>query len=304
MLLPPIILSTWHFGQAANEAGWKILSTGGTALDAVEAAARHAEADPAVTSVGRGGFPDASGRVTLDAAIMDGRGGAGSVGALSATTHAVSVARAVMDRTPHVLLVGNGADLFARAHGFPHEDLLTDASREKYAEWLRGHPVGKEMPNEEPWRQRIDADHHDTIGVVALDARGELAASCTTSGLAWKLPGRVGDSPIIGAGLFADGTVGAAVATGTGELVMKTCGSFLVVELMRQGKEPRAACEEAVSRLWALHPTPEMQVGFIALRCDGAFASASLREGFEMAVRTEKGGELLKSIPYLRSARQ
>ncbi len=293
------LISTWHFGLPANQAGWEILSRGGRALDAVEATARHAESNLAVTSVGRGGLPDRSGRVTLDAAIMDGRGGAGAVACVSTITNVISLARAVMERTPHVMLVGGGAEAFARSLGIPEEELLTDEARAKYEEWRAGQPVGKEMPNEEPWHQRTTAENHDTIGAVAIDARGDIAASCTTSGLAWKMPGRVGDSPIIGAGLFAEHGVGAAVGTGTGELVMKTCGSFLIVELMRQGYEPRAACEEAIARVRRLNPDAGMQVGYIALRSDGAFATACLRDGFEYALRTPTENALHKSLPHL-----
>ena len=241
-----IILSTWHFGYPANQAGWQAFEHGSGALDAVEAVARHAEADAAVTSVGIGGFPDATGVVTLDAAIMDGKGNAGAVLFLRVTPHAISVARAVMERTPHVMLSGEGADVFARSLGFPVENLLTPESLAKFEEHKRDAKIGTEMPNKEPWAKKpmdtlLDMNHdanHDTIGVVARDMNGGIAAACTTSGLAWKMHGRVGDSPILGAGLYADATAGAAVGTGTGELIMKVCGSFLIVELMRQGWEP------------------------------------------------------------------
>lgn len=296
----PIILSTWHFGLPANQAGWGILQkSGGSALDAVEAVAQHAESDLSVSSVGKGGLPDETGVVTLDAAITDGHGNAGSVACVRTVTNVVSIARKVMELTPHVMLVGEGAEQFALAHGFPKEELLTAQAREKFEEHKKNALVGKEMPNEEPWRAATTADNHDTIGVLAQDAAGMIAAACTTSGLAWKMHGRVGDSPIIGSGLFADTTVGAAVATGTGELVMKTCGTFLIVELMRLGWEPRVACEEAIRRVRALNPLPDMQVGFIALRRDGQYATACLREGFEYAVRTKDVNELKRSLPFI-----
>ena len=307
----PILLSTWHFGFPANQAGWGALERGGSALDAVEATARHAESDPAVTSVGRGGSPDSSGIVTLDAAIMDGTGRAGAVACLRATTHAISVARAVMEQTPHVMLVGDGADAFARAQRFPSDDLLTEEALKRYHDHMLDSTVGKAMPNEErnaqaPFtlaaqgsaKQPSDGNtNHDTIGVIARDMRGNIAVACTTSGLAWKMPGRVGDSPIPGAGLFADATAGVAVGTGTGELIMKTCGSFLIVELMRQGWEPRAACEEAIRRIQALNPSPDWQAGYIALRSDGLYSSSCLRSGFEYAVRTTSQNALLSSSP-------
>ncbi len=298
-----IILSTWHFGYPANQSGWEAFERGGGALDSVEAVARHAEADTAVTSVGIGGLPDATGIVTLDAAIMDGNGNAGAVSFMRVTTHAISVARAVMERTPHVMLAGEGADAFARSQGFPMENLLTPESRAKFEEHKGDAKIGTEMPNEEPWAIKPtdasrDADH-DTIGVVARDQFGKIAAACTTSGLAWKMHGRVGDSPILGSGLYADITAGAAVGTGTGELIMKVCGSFLIVELMRQGWEPLAACMEAVRRIRALDTAPDMQAGFIALRSDGEYGTACLRTGFEYAVRTRERNELLASSPFI-----
>ncbi|HET7153300.1 MAG TPA: N(4)-(beta-N-acetylglucosaminyl)-L-asparaginase [Candidatus Kapabacteria bacterium] len=295
----PIILSTWHFGLPANQAGWAALERGGGALDAVEAVARHAESDLSVTSVGKGGLPDAQGVVTLDAAIMDGVGNAGAVACVRTVTNVISLARRVMERSPHVMLVGEGAEQFAATNGFPKENLLTELAQEKFEEHKKNASVGKEMPNEEPWRAATTADNHDTIGVLAQDGSGRIAAACTTSGLAWKMHGRVGDSPIIGAGLFVDTNIGAAVATGTGELVMRTCGTFLIVELMRQGWEPRAACEEAVRRVHALQHDADAQVGFIALRRDGQYATACLREGFEFAIRTATANELKKSVPYL-----
>ncbi|MCZ6602877.1 MAG: N(4)-(beta-N-acetylglucosaminyl)-L-asparaginase, partial [Planctomycetota bacterium] len=237
----PIVISTWKHGVAANEAAWKILSEGGSSLDAVEAGVRVSEGDPNVSSVGYGGRPNADGVVELDAAIMNGvTRQAGSVGSIQKIKHPISVARRVMEKTPHVMLVGDGARRFAVAEGFPEEDLLTERSREAYQKWKakpKGGPEGK-----------------DTIGMVAVDKEGGLSAACTTSGLAWKLPGRVGDSPLIGSGLYADVSAGGASATGIGEEVIKVCGSFLIVETMRHGASPQDACETAIARILEGHP--------------------------------------------------
>ncbi len=281
----------------ANRAAWPLMESGAHALDVVEEAARHAELDLDVQSVGRGGLPDSSGHVTLDAAITDGIRGFGAVAALSYTTHAVSVARRVMERTKHVMLAGAGADAFARAQGFPQEELLTDKARARYAEYLVGHPVGREMPNEEPWHKGMPKNGHDTIGVLARDAAGRIAVACTTSGTAWKLPGRVGDSPIFGAGLYADQEIGAAVATGTGELMMKSCATAVAVEMLRQGRTPREAAEEAIRRVRRLAPEPDMQCGIIVLRRDGEYGDCCVRAGFQVAVRMPATEELRDSLP-------
>jgi N4-(beta-N-acetylglucosaminyl)-L-asparaginase len=299
MQYEPILLSTWHFGLPANHAGWKIIENNGSALDAAEAAANHAELDVSVTSVGKGGLPDERGVVTLDAAVMDGEGNAGAVACVRNIAHVASLARSVMEKTSHVMLVGEGAEQFARAQGFPSEDLLTPESLEKFEKHKTNSAIGKEMPNEEPWKRNGNDEDHDTIGVIARDLQGKVAAACTTSGLAWKLHGRVGDSPIIGAGLYVDAAAGAAVATGTGELMMKTCASFLIVELMRSGWEPRPACEEAIRRIRRLNPVPQSQAGFIALRADGMYAAACLREGFEYAIRTNAIDRLIPAEPYI-----
>jgi len=271
----PVVVSTWKHGLAANEAAVEKLRSGGAALDAVEAGVRVSEADPAVGSVGRGGMPNEDGVVQLDAAIMDGpTHKAGAVAALEGTLHPVSVARRVMETTGHVLLVGEGAVRFARRNGFGEEELLTDRSRERWLEWRRN------LSDRDYWKGRS----HDTIGMVVLDARGSLAAACTTSGLAWKLAGRVGDSPIVGHGMYADQEVGAAAATGIGEAIMRCCGSFLVVEGMRAGRSPEEACREALDRIRRKEPDLGGQVAFIALRKDGRSAGMALRRGFQYAV--------------------
>ncbi len=272
----PMVISTWRFGLDANREAMKTLMNGGSAVDAVEAGIRVPEEDPNVSSVGYGGTPDQEGNVTLDACIMDSDGNAGSVVFLQDVKHPISVARKIMEMTDHVMLAGEGAKRFALANGFRKENLLTESSREK---WLK-------------WRERSrEGDHgesgksHDTIGLIALNEEGEMAAGCSTSGLAFKLHGRVGDSPIIGAGMFCDNEVGAAVATGRGEEIMKTLGCFLVVELMRQGRLPQEACLEAVQRIRRRHgDKADFQVAYVALRIDGKWGAAALKDGFQCAL--------------------
>ncbi len=281
----PIVISTWEHGLAANEAAWKILVSGGRALDAVEAGVRVTEADPNVKTVGYGGYPDADGRVTLDACIMDENQQCGSVACLEHIMHPISVARAVMEKTHHVMLVGEGALQFALASGFKKVNLLTP---ETLKEW-------EELKKEEDSRKSlINIENHDTISMLAIDAAGNMSGACTTSGMALKMHGRAGDSPIIGAGLFVDNGVGAACATGTGEEVIKQAGSAMVVELMRQGMEPELACKEIVSRIVKTNKnrSEEFQVGFLALRRDGVIGAMALRSGFNYAVHTGAGNSL------------
>jgi N4-(beta-N-acetylglucosaminyl)-L-asparaginase len=287
----PVVLSTWNHGLPANAAAWEILGNGGYALDAVEAGVRVTEADPEVITVGYGGLPDASGKVSLDACIMDERGNAGSVSYLQHIMHPISVARLIMERTPHVMLSGKGALDFALKNGFRKENLLTPAARRAWKSWLKTDRTFRpviNIENEEIW-------NHDTIGMLALDASGRVCGACTTSGMAFKLPGRVGDSPIPGAGLFVDGAVGGAVATGSGELVMKTLGTFLVVELMRQGASPEQACREAVVRISAKIPDYHRhQIGYIALDREGNTGSFAMQPGFDYALRTATQNALVK----------
>lgn len=283
----PVMVSTWDFGLAANAAGWAVLAAGGRALDAVETGARVTEADPAVTSVGYGGLPDRDGKVTLDACVMDEHGNAGAVAFLEGFRHPVSVARRVLEKTPHVLLAGEGARQFALAQGFAEEDLLTPEARRAWQQWL-------ETADYRPWTQHPSPGNHDTIGLLALDAAGHLAGACTTSGLAFKMHGRVGDSPIPGAALFVDDAVGAACATGMGEEVLKTCGSFLIVELMRQGASPQEACEEAVARIVARHDDlAEVQVGYLALDRRGRVGAYDIQPWFRYALSDGAGGTRL-----------
>lgn len=282
----PVVISTWRHGLAANDAAWKILAAGGRALDAVEAGVRVSEADPQVSSVGYGGLPDRDGHVTLDACIMDERGNCGSVAGLEQIKHPISVARRVMEKTPHVMLVGRGALEFAVAQGFPKENLLTEEARQAWEAWKKTKP--------KEFKPKINIENHDTIGMVAIDAKGDLAGACTTSGLAWKLPGRVGDSPIIGAGLYVDNDVGAATATGMGEAVIRAVGSFLVVELMRQGNSPADACRLATERVIQKNPNwRELQVGFVAIDKQGRVGGYCIQAGFDYAIYDQPDGSRL-----------
>ena len=291
----PIVLSTWKFGIQANEAAWEILKNNGRALDAVEAGVKVPEADPSERSVGYGGRPDRDGRVTLDACIMDENANIGSVACLEFIKHPVSVARAVMEKSPHVMLVGDGALQFALSQGFPKENLLTPESEKEWKEWLK-------TSNYTP---TVNIENHDTIGMVALDASGNLSGACTTSGMAFKMHGRVGDSPIIGAGLYVDNEIGAATSTGHGEEVIRIAGCHLVVELMRQGKSPQNACEEAVSRVVKLmklrkKELKDIQVGFIALNKNGEHGSYCVQTGFNYAVYDNSGNRLIDADFYLK----
>ncbi|MFQ6616826.1 MAG: N(4)-(beta-N-acetylglucosaminyl)-L-asparaginase [Fidelibacterota bacterium] len=286
----PVVISTWRHGQPANREAMKVLDRGGSVLDAVEQGIRVVEADPDVRSVGLGGHPDEKGNVTLDACIMDSTGNAGSVAFLQDIRHPVSVARKVMEVSGHVMLAGDGAREFALVHGFQSEDLLTPESEREWLEW--------KTSSERDRRGHEPSESHDTISVLAQDGEGNLAGACSTSGMAYKIYGRVGDSPIIGAGLFCDNEIGAAGATGRGEEVMKTVGSFLVVELMRQGRTPQEACEEALRRiLKRTDGVPDFQVAYIALRADGITGAAALKEGFQFALATRTGDRLVDVSP-------
>ena len=286
----PIVISTWSHGIPANEASIKVLENNGSALDAVEEGVRVTEADAENQSVGLGGRPDSEGNVTLDACIMDSDGNAGSVGFLQNIKHPISVARKVMEETDHVMLAGKGALKFALKNGFKRENLLTEESRKGWLEWKKNNRI------KESWGPN---DDHDTITSLAQDNEGNLSGACTTSGLAYKLHGRVGDSPIICAGMYVDNEVGAAGATGVGELVMKTCGSFLVVELMRQGYSAMEACNEAVDRIIKQEDgKTKLQVGYIALGKDGSIGYASIQKGFQYALYKDGVNKLfdVKSI--------
>ena len=252
-------------------------------MDMVEAGARIVESDATVLSVGIGGLPDRDGHVTLDACCMDHTGNAGSVCFVQGLPHPLSLARKVMEDTPHVMLAGAGAEQYGQELGMTRRDLMTETSRRAWEEW-------RKTSNYEPV---INIENHDTIGILALNDSGRLSGGCTTSGLAYKMHGRVGDSPILGAGLFVDPQVGGATATGLGEAVMKTVGSFLVVELMRNGETPQQACEEAVHRIMEGMPTDDLQVGYLALSHDGNFGGHAIHEGFNFARTTKQGGSMI-----------
>ncbi len=287
----PVVVSTWNFGIGANAEAWKILSTGGRSLDAVEAGARVPEGDPKETSVGLGGLPDRDGRVTLDACIMDEFANCGAVACLEHIVHPISVARKVMEKTPHVFLVGEGALQFALANGFKKEKLLTPESERVWKEWLKT----------AQYKPVANIENHDTIGIVALDGKENLSGACTTSGMAFKMHGRVGDSPIIGAALYVDNEIGAATSTGVGEEVIRIVGSHLVVELMRQGNSPQEACEKAVARIVKNQPvkSKEIQVGFLALNKSGEYGAFALQKGFTYAVKSnEVDNKLFEAKSY------
>jgi L-asparaginase/N4-(beta-N-acetylglucosaminyl)-L-asparaginase len=282
----PVVISTWEHGLAANDVAWKILSDNGRALDAVEQGVRITEADPDITSVGYGGYPDRDGNVTLDACIMDESCNAGSVAFLQNIMHPISVARLVMEKTPHVMLVGDGALRFALANGFEEENLLTEQSKAAWQKWIKENNYSPYKPDE---------NNHDTIGMLALDKNRNLSGACTTSGLGFKMHGRVGDSPIIGAGLYVDNEVGAATATGLGEAIIKVVGSHLVVEQMRLGKSPAEACKVAVERLLNKVKGFSDIAGFIALNKNGEFGGYATKSGFQYAVYSGGENKLINS---------
>jgi len=292
----PLVISTWAPNAKANAEAWKVLSVGGRAVDAVEAGVQLPEADPNDQSVGYGGLPDRDGKVTLDACIMDDKGNCGSVMFVEGIKHPVKLARLVMEKTPHVQLVGEGALQFALTNGFAVENLLTPESENAWKSWLKNADYDP-MTIPRLLQQKNSPgqlDNHDTIGMLALDAAGNLGGACTTSGMAFKMRGRVGDSPIIGAGLFVDNEVGAATATGVGEEVVRICGSHTVVELMRQGMKPEQACRKAVERMVKLRgqKARELQVGFIAINRKGEFGGYALQKGFNYAVHSKAGVKL------------
>jgi len=284
----PLMLATWSFGQPAIGAAWPALIEGGSSTDAAEAACRHAEADLGNPTVGVGSYPDRDGNVTLDAAVMLSPARSGAVCAVRTATHPISVARRVMEQTSHKLLAGVGADLFAVEQGLDTGDLSSEFSTQKWTEWkAENRPAGPVL--------NIEEKHHDTIGVLAIDSSGTLAACCSTSGLAWKLPGRVGDSPIIGHGLYAVPGFGCCVCTGLGEMVSGICGSFLAVEVLRRGGSPLDAVEEVLGRVASSYQlTDQAQIGIIVLHADGGFSTGSLRPGYQTAFRDRGRDELLQ----------
>lgn len=287
----PMVIATWDVPNATQKA-WEVLQAGGSALDAIEAGCMVEEADIKNQSVGKGGRPDRDGNVTLDACIMNPQGDYGAVVYLKDIVHPISVARKVMEDTPHVLMAGAGARQFAIEQGFKPEDLLTEDSKKEWEEWKK---TSKYKPI-------INIENHDTIGMLAIDAKGDISGGCTTSGLAYKMAGRVGDSPVIGSGLFVDNQVGGATATGMGEEVLKTVGSFLIVELMRQGKTPQQACEEAIERIIFKNPNhKDFQVGYIAVNKEGEVGSYSIHQWFSYRIYQGDTHKNVQSDYYLKS---
>ena len=306
----PIVISTWDAGLEANKAAWKILNAGGRALDAVEEGVKVTEASQSCC-VGLGANPDRDGFVTLDACIMDEFSNCGSVAFLERIKHPISVARRVMEKTPHVMLVGSGAQQFAIAEGFPlEEQKLSLDAKKSYEEWLKKSeykPVIniENLPVRQAGSKGLDPFapaqfengdwNHDTIGMVAMDANGNLSGSCTTSGMGFKMRGRVGDSPIIGAGLFVDNETGACTATGQGEDVIRISGSHTVVELMRQGLSPADACKNAIERIVKIkkEKAKDIQVAFLALNKKGEVGSFAVQKGFSYALRNSNAEKLI-----------
>ena len=276
----PIVLSTWVHGLEANRAAWEVLSKGGSAVDAVEKGVRVTEADLTNRSVGVGGRPDRDGHVTLDACIMDEKSRCGAVAFMEGIAHPISVARAVMESTQHVMLVGEGAEKFAVENGFEQAKMPIPEVKKDWQEWKKENKDLFKKPT-------INHENHDTIGMIAMDAKGNLSGACTTSGWAYKMHGRVGDSPIIGAGLFVDNEVGAATSTGLGEAIIRVSGSSMVVELMRHGYTPLDACKEVVNRIIKKHSDlSNLQCGFIAIDKKGNIGAYSVYAGFNYALKT------------------
>ncbi|MEO7307083.1 MAG: N(4)-(beta-N-acetylglucosaminyl)-L-asparaginase [Ferruginibacter sp.] len=308
----PIVISTWDSGMAVNAEAWKILSTKGTALDAVEAGAMHIE-NELNCCVGLGGYPDRDGIVTLDSCIMDHKSNCGAVAGIERIKHPVSVARKVMEKTPHVILVGAGAQQFALENGFALESgKLSESAQKAYDEWLKKSeykpvinienlPTGQAGKKQNgPFAPNFFDDgtvNHDTMGLVAMDSTGNLSGAVTTSGMAFKLHGRVGDSPIIGAGLFVDNEIGAATSSGTGEEVIRICGTHLVVEFMRQGYSPEMACKKAVQRIVNRDKVKAktLQVGFLALNKKGQYGAYAIQKGFVYSVKSNNENKVHES---------
>ncbi len=266
----PIVLSTWNVPESTKIAA-DALEKELSALDAAVLGVAYEEKNLQNNSVGKGGAPDRDGIVTLDACVMDHNGNCGAVLAVENIMHVAALAQDVMEKTPHIILAGQGARKFAIEQGFTPEDLLTESSKKAWKEWLK----------KGVYHPEVNVENHDTIGMICIDKRGNLSGACTTSGLAYKMHGRVGDSPIIGSGLYIDNNVGGAVATGLGEEVIKTVGSFLIVELMRQGKTPQQACEEAINRILEKYgKKPDFQVAYLATNKKGDIGAFSVVSGF------------------------
>ncbi len=301
----PIVVSTWDSGMPVNAEAWKILSNSGKSVDAVEAGAIYIEND-INCCVGLGGFPDRDGIVTLDACIMDEKANCGAVAGLEQIKHPISVARKVMESTPHVILVGAGAQQFALENGFKLEEKkLSDDATKAYKEWLIKSKYQPEINIENkkqngPFAPNFFDDgtaNHDTMGLVAMDVNSDLSGAVTTSGMAYKIHGRVGDSPIIGAGLFVDNEIGAATSSGVGEEVIRICGTHLVVEFMRNGYSPEMACKKACERIVNRDrkKAATLQVGFLALNKKGEYGAYAIQKGFVFSVKSNDENQIHSS---------
>jgi N4-(beta-N-acetylglucosaminyl)-L-asparaginase len=295
-LRKPIVISTWAPNQKANLVAWEVLKNNGKALDAVHEGVQIPEADPEDQSVGYGGLPDRDGRVTVDACIMDYLGNCGAVMALEQILHPVSVAKMVMEKTPHVQLAGEGALQFALEMGFEKVNLLTEKSKQLWENWVKEAKYNP-MTTIENLLERIN-NQHDTIGMLALGIDGNLAGACSTSGMAYKMRGRVGDSPIIGAGLYVDNEIGAATATGVGEELVRICGSHTIVEHMRQGYSPEESCKKTLERLVKMRgeeKTKGLQLGLIAVSKTGEYGCYALNKSFTMALHDSFGAKVIEA---------
>ncbi len=279
----PVFLSTWIQGKNANARAAEVFKAGGSLMDAVEKGINTAEDDPTIISVGYGGLPNAEGVVELDAAIMDGtRHHAGAVCSLHSIKNPISVARLVLEKTRHTTLAGEGAFRFALKMGFQPEQLLTPESLKKWLEW-KADPKRKTF-----WKE----ENHDTIGMVATDGKGHVVSGCSTSGLAWKLPGRVGDSPLVGCGVYADDSVGAASATGDGDLMTNYCTSVSIVCSMARGAKPQDACVELLEHMAKTDQrNKEAEVAVMAINTRGEVGAASMQKGFRLKYALWRGGE-------------
>ena len=285
-----LVVSTWNNRNANQIAFDKLQKSSSDLLSAIEKGINYVEADPNDRSVGYGGRPDREGDVTLDACIMDKNGNAGSVTYVKDYQYVISLARKVMEETPHVILSGSGAELFAEQLGYEKKNLLTAESKKEYEKWLE----------KSIYKPEVNIERHDTIGMIAKNENGNLSGGCSTSGMSYKMKGRVGDSPIIGAGLYVDNEVGASTATGLGELVLKECSTFLVVELMRQGKSPQNACKEAIERIIHKNEASDAQVGLIAINTAGEVGGYGIQKGFNYVVTRDSGTELVEAQSYYK----
>lgn len=307
----PIVVSTWDSGLEVNKVAWQILKNNGKAIDAVEKGANSIE-DTINCCVGLGGNPDRDGFVTLDACIMDEKHNCGSVAYLQDIKNPISVARKIMENTPHVMLVGDGAKKFALENGFKEESgLLSDDAKAEYTKWLEKSEYKPQINIEKGQNSKTNVPeklsngefNHDTMGIVAIDNNGDLSGACTTSGMGFKMHGRVGDSPIIGGGLFVDNEIGGATSSGQGEEVIRICGTHLVVELMRMGKSPTEACKTAVERIINVNPekAKSFQVGFLAINKNGTVGAYSVQPGFTYSVTSDdNGGQVFEAESHFK----